>query len=275
MTNVCFYWPCLLCPLPLWPRPLPPLCSSPCSCWIPLIGTTLTTGCWWNSLLLFITQSALDLLILTPSFTCLAIDDWKDSSTFIEKSTCWPSCSIMQCFQKAFSSLFNLNPSACSLPLVYPLFPVSPSYSVHLPALRQPKQQILYPDPFLSQLPPPVVQGKQSSLSHPFFFNGSAFAIDLITFPALLTPGILQKKLKHFHPFITFCSKRKLMIWEEGWIVEFEALQCPVQWKQFVMEIDLILTIAWPNKRSSFHQLFLTFLHILCLLGWYDRDGKI
>ena len=103
----------------------------------------------------------------------------------------------MQCFQRAFSSLSNLNPSACSLPLVYPLFPVSPSYSVHLPALRQPKQQILYPDPFLSQLPPPVVQGKQSSLSHPFFFNGSCCWVEdergrHLLFLALVPVGPLQ-----------------------------------------------------------------------------------
>ena len=61
---MCFHWswPCLLCPLAAaCPLPLPPplLCSitaSPCSCCKPLIGTTLTTGCWWNSLLLFIKQ---------------------------------------------------------------------------------------------------------------------------------------------------------------------------------------------------------------------------
>ena len=96
--------PCLL------PRPPPLLCStaSPCSCCKPLIGTTLTTGCWWNSLLLFIKQSALDLFILTPSFTCLAMEDWKDWSTSIEKSTCSPSCSAKQCFQRAFSSCSSL-----------------------------------------------------------------------------------------------------------------------------------------------------------------------
>ena len=126
---MCFHWPGLLCPPAPCPRPLPLLCSSPCSSWIPLIGTTLTTGCWWNSLLLFIKQTAFDLLILTPSFTCLAIDDWKDPSTSIEKFTCWLSCSTMQCFQRGFSSSSNLNPPACSLPLQYPLLPVSPSYS--------------------------------------------------------------------------------------------------------------------------------------------------
>ena len=150
MTNVCFHWPwrCLLCPptapCPL-PRPPPLLCStaSPCSSWMPLMGTTLTTGCWWNSLLLFIKQSAFDLLILTPSFTCLAMEEWNDWSTSIENSTCSFSCSTVQCFQRALSSSSNLKPAHCSLPLQYPLLPVSPSYSVHLPALRQRLQEIL------------------------------------------------------------------------------------------------------------------------------------
>ena len=134
LTKICFHcpWPCLLC---LCPCALPPW-SSPCSCWRPLMGTTLTTGCWWNSLLLFIKQSAFDLFILTPSFTCLAIDDWKVSSTFIENSASSLSCSSMQCFQRAFSGSFDLNPAACSLPLVKPFAPVSPSYSDFLPARR-------------------------------------------------------------------------------------------------------------------------------------------
>ena len=79
------------------------------------MGTTLTTGCWWNSLLLFIKQSAFDLFILTPSFTCLAIDDWKVSSTFIENFASSLSCSSMQCFQRALSRSFDLKPAACSL----------------------------------------------------------------------------------------------------------------------------------------------------------------
>ena len=106
---MCFHRPSLLssCPLPPASASSSPLhctTASPCSCCKPLIGTTLTTGCWWNSLLLFIKQSALDLFILTPSFTCLAMEDWKDWSTSIEKSTCSPSCSAKQCFQRAFSS---------------------------------------------------------------------------------------------------------------------------------------------------------------------------
>ena len=115
------------------------------------MGTTLTTGCWWNSLLLFIKQSAFDLFILTPSFTCLAIDDWKVSSTFIENSASSLSCSSMQCFQRAFSGSFDLKPAACSLPLVKPFAPVSPSYSDFLPALRQVEQLILKPAPFLEK----------------------------------------------------------------------------------------------------------------------------
>ena len=153
----CFHLPWLLATLPLCP-------SSPCSCWIPLIGTTLTTGCWWNSLLLFIKQSALDLLILTPSLTCLAIEDWNDPKTFMENSTFSPPCSNWQCFHRALSSSSILSPPACSLPLLKPLAPVSPSYSVTFPSLRQRSHEILYPEPFLSQLPPPVEQGKHSGL---------------------------------------------------------------------------------------------------------------
>ena len=110
----------------------------------------------------------------------------------MEKSTCSLSCSNMQCFHGAFSGSFDLKPDSCSLPLVNPFAPVSPSYSAFFPALRQLPQLIRYPDPFLSQFPPPVVQGKQSSLLHPSVFRGSALANDLIANPALSTTGILH-----------------------------------------------------------------------------------
>ena len=124
------------CVLSLALPPLPPasLTTSSTSsllvslCWIPLIGTTVHhAGCLGS----FDPHS----LVHLPCHRWLK--RFKDLRWKI-----WPLCSIilMQCFQRAFSSLSNLN---CSLPLVYPLFPVSPSYSVHLPALRQPKQQIL------------------------------------------------------------------------------------------------------------------------------------
>ena len=65
------------------PRPPLPPASSPGSFWRPLVGTTLTTGCWWNSALLFI-SSALDLLILTPSFTCRTKHEWKFPTTSMD-----------------------------------------------------------------------------------------------------------------------------------------------------------------------------------------------
>ena len=85
------------------PRPPLPPASSPGSFCRPLVGTTLTTGCWWNSALLFI-SSALDLLILTPSFTWRTKHEWKFPTTSMEKSTLSPACATRQCFQSAFSS---------------------------------------------------------------------------------------------------------------------------------------------------------------------------
>ena len=72
----------LACPRPPWP-PLPPPACSPGSFWSPWVGTTLTTGCWWNSAFEFI-NSALDLLILTPSFTCRTKHEWKFPTTSMD-----------------------------------------------------------------------------------------------------------------------------------------------------------------------------------------------
>ena len=85
--------------LALPPLPLP-LCSAS------LIFTLLLLEAshgdhphhWWNSLLLFMRQTAFDLFIMTPSLTCLAMEDWKESSTFIENSTSCLLCSNIQCF---------------------------------------------------------------------------------------------------------------------------------------------------------------------------------
>ena len=49
---------------PICPCPLPPPASSPGSVWSPLVGTTRTTGCWWNSALLFIS------VFFYPSIFC-------------------------------------------------------------------------------------------------------------------------------------------------------------------------------------------------------------
>ena len=66
----------LLLPLPRPPLPLSPPCrrlplAVPCSSWSPDIGMILTRGAWCHSVLLFIMHSALDMIILTASFTCL------------------------------------------------------------------------------------------------------------------------------------------------------------------------------------------------------------
>ena len=61
-----------------------------------------------------------------------------------------------------------------------------------MPSSWQVSHLILYPVPFLSQFPPPDVQGKQSGLWHPLFLRGSALAIDLTDLPARSMTGILQ-----------------------------------------------------------------------------------
>ena len=60
-------------PAPASPAPgkACPAWSSPCSPWRPVKATSLVSGAWWNSLLLFRRMSAWLELILTDSFTCL------------------------------------------------------------------------------------------------------------------------------------------------------------------------------------------------------------
>ena len=72
--------------------------------------------------MLFITQSAVDISILTASLTCLTRQLPKTFVCFIENSAVLPSCSTRQCFQRGFSSSFSLRPSSCCLPSSFPQF---------------------------------------------------------------------------------------------------------------------------------------------------------
>ena len=104
LPNLLYLLPALPLACPRPPLPPPPA-NSPGSLFNPRIGTTLTTGCWWNSPLLFI-SCALLLLILTPSFTWRTKQDWKVPTTFMENSTFSPPCATRQCFHNALSFFY-------------------------------------------------------------------------------------------------------------------------------------------------------------------------
>ena len=81
-------WPC-------WPRmPLP----APWSSWSPVIGIIRTNGAWCHSFLLFITQSAFVITILTASLTCRTSGVLWTPTTVIQNSALISLCWTRQCF---------------------------------------------------------------------------------------------------------------------------------------------------------------------------------
>ena len=148
-VNICSHCPLLIIlalPRPSWlpwflrpplvpslltvaPRPLasPMTSLSSCSSSSPVVATTLTSGAWWNSALLFIKHSAVHMSILTASLTCLTRQLENLPHIFIENSAFSPLCSSRQCFHRALFSSSNLRAERCSAPLVNPFRPVSPS----------------------------------------------------------------------------------------------------------------------------------------------------